>query len=66
MTFKYSVFLKTRKTTLYQRICYALPPILRKDNQMLQISSAAVVSTHDATAENGSDFSNEAHPRISF
>ncbi|SDB60360.1 hypothetical protein SAMN03159290_04832 [Pseudomonas sp. NFACC13-1] len=66
MTFKYSVFLKTRKTVLDQRICYALSPILGKNNQMLQIASAAVVSTHDATAEDGSDFSHEAHPGISF
>lgn len=66
MTFKYSVFFKSRKTALYQRIGYALAPILRKDNQMLQISSAAIMSGHDARAENGSDFSNEAQPGISF
>ncbi len=33
---------------------------------MLQISSAAVMSRHDATAKRGANFGNEAHSGISF
>ena len=54
------------KTVFNQRMCDALAPVGRKNDQMLQVSPSAIVAGHDAADELPINFANKAQSGIAL